>query len=241
MFALVAWTLAAGGCAKGRRIIPSSYRVAVAGTGVEDQDYQRLAVDIDNHAGSVLLIVDPRLEQPVVTATPRDRGKRGAPAWAAASVSDDEGHPVLRILVEDPAGVESSGTDVVVRVPDCGGVRVRNEHGPVVLREVSGAIDVQTSMNSSSAKAISVQTRRKINAPILLRADRGDIELRIGAGSSGRVRAEASGYVNVDSAMTPVTDVRYTRKVWTGTINGGTNDVVASADDGDVFVLVGRW
>jgi hypothetical protein len=200
-----------------------------------------LALDIDNHRGSVTVIVNPKLAEPVVTATTRD-GRFNAPTqWTAATMATDAGRPVLRVLSAAPDETAAPLVDLTVRVPDCAGVRVRADEGMITLRGVRGAIDAQTSISTPGLNAIFITTEQALKEPILLHTDRGSIEVRMGTGSAGHLRADApAGTVSVDAAMGDLRDVQYTRQVWKGWLNKGSADMRLTAENGNIIVKVGR-
>src|SRR6185436_10132886 len=61
----------------------------------EGQTAGPLAVDIQNNRGSVTVIVNPKLEEPKVTAVARGERASEAAQWTAASIAMDAGRPVL--------------------------------------------------------------------------------------------------------------------------------------------------
>jgi hypothetical protein len=199
-----------------------------------------LAVDVQNHRGSVTVIVNPGLEEPKVTAIPRGK-KAGSGEWSAASMVMDAGRPVLRVLTAPPEAGEAPIVDIKIQVPDCSGARIRTDDGIITLKGVRGAIDAQTSHGAKNANVIFVSTMADLQDPILLRAERGGIEVRMGKESAGRLQAEApNGQVEMDAATSELRDVRYTRQTWTGTLNNGKADFRMSANDGNIVVMVGR-
>jgi hypothetical protein len=224
-----------GGCASTR---PSD-RVPIVASDTPAQG--PLALDIDNHKGSVTVEVVHGLKEPHVTAVVRGRESTATEHWAAASLASDAGRPVLRVLSAPPVSGPDPLVDIVVRVPDCAGIRVRSDEGQIILRGVGGAIDAQTSIGGRDALAIVVTTDTPLTDPVLLHAQRGGIELRVPRQSTGLLRADSPvGSVNVDAAAAELRDVRYTRQVWTGELNAGKADMRLTADDGDILVMVGR-
>jgi hypothetical protein len=199
-----------------------------------------LALDIENHRGSVTVIVNPKLTEPVVTATSRGQKDSTVSQWTAASLANDAGRPVLRVLSAAPEADPAPIVDITVRVPDCAGARVHTDDGLITLRGVRGAIDAQTSLGSRDHNAIFISTEAALKDPMLLHADRGGIEVRMGTGSAGRIQATSTGAVSMDAAMADLHDVQYTRQVWTGTLNKGAADMRLNADDGNIVMTVGR-
>jgi hypothetical protein len=201
-----------------------------------------LAVDIDNHRGSVSILVDPKLTEPVVTAKARGQKASVAGQWTAASLATDAGHPVLRVLcTAPPTDDEGTHVDIVVRTPSCAGVRVRTDDGLINLRGIQGAIDAQTSTAGHGLSAIFISTDTALTEPILLHSERGKIEVRMPKTSAGQIQAASPlGTIDVDAVTADLRDVSYVRQIWTGTLNGGKSDLHLIADDGDIVVIVGR-
>jgi hypothetical protein len=215
----------------------------------ETQAEGPLALDIQSHSGQVTVIVNHDLTEPIVTAMARSTKPSTVGQWTAASMATDAGRPVLRVL-SAPPGENAPDVDIVVRVPDCAGVRVRCDDGQVTLHGVHGAIDVQTSIGSVTANAILIDTDTPLTDPMLLRASRGNIELRMPTGSAGTFLIETpAGVVHFDAVTADLRDVSATvapkgslsNRTWTGILNRGKADMHVIADDGDVTVSVGRY
>jgi hypothetical protein len=124
-----------------------------------------------------------------------------------------------------------------VIVPSCGGIRVQNDGGRVALHNVTGAIEVHTSLNANDGNAIYIETGSPLTDPVLLRSQRGDIEVRMGRGSSGQMTATSQhGSVTVDAGHATVKSVKGTKTAWAGNINAGASDQRIDAEYGDVLV-----
>jgi hypothetical protein len=214
----------------------------VAIGGMDETPPRATAVDVDNRLGTVRIVADPKLDHPVVRAVARGNPTESEGHWTAATMSDEGGHPVLRVLSTGEGNAANPPTiDIVVLVPECTGVRVRNEGGRVTLVDVHGAVDVQTSIPGNGDQAIVVNTKFGLRDPLMLHAERGGIELRMGFASAGLFSASApKGVVTVDAAQAKVQDVRSTRLAWTAQLNDGTSDLKVEADDGNISVIVGR-
>jgi hypothetical protein len=131
--------------------------------------------------------------------------------------------------------------DIRVTLPAVGGIRIRNEDGPVTLRDVRGAIEVHSSLPANDGTAIFIQTRHDLTAPVLLLSQAGNIEVRMGQGSAGLLNATAEkGVVTVDAAKGKLEDVRFQKGVYTATLNEGEHEQRISTQSGHVTVLVGK-
>lgn len=213
--------------------LPESADVTI--TGLRAVDYALMGVDIDNRAGSVKVTVDPSLDAPRISAIIADsRGVRTRAPWAAADLDTSGPRPVLRVLAAPPAGQAEAYTEIVVRVPACGGVRVHNRRGPVLLTRVAGAIDAQNGTETEPGGSVTVSLGKPAEDPILIRAG-GPILLDMPAASRGRVHARAlAGGVTVTTGRARVTHSSSRPDLWTGTLNGGDQDVRLESTRGDV-------
>ena len=200
------------------------------------------AIDVENHNGSVTIIVDPTQPRPEVIAIPRGDSRSDPSHWTAASMVDDAGHQVLRVLSSDQSeGANARPIDMVIRLPSCGGVRVRNQGGIVVLTNVAGAIDVDNTLTRGDVRSIYLVTNQPLNSPVILRTNRGDVEARVPVGSSGRIEASAPrGRVAVRGIEAPIHDVRLTHEFWTGILNNASNDIRITSDAGNVSLSIMR-
>ena len=194
------------------------------------------AIDVSNATGTVTITIDPKAVQPSVRASTRD-GR--TPTWVAATMAGDKGRPVLRVLNADPRA-EGTWVNIAIVAPSCGGLRVRNAGGPVTVDGVSGAIDVEVN-RAGTGDSIWVRASRPSDAPILLRADAGNVVLLLPSGSSGELRARSlDGAARVDSPADRLSDVKSLLGDWTGRLNGGGESIDAMTGKGDVLIRVGR-
>ncbi|HYE60520.1 MAG TPA: hypothetical protein VD997_00865 [Phycisphaerales bacterium] len=200
------------------------------------------AIDVQNHRGSVTIIVDPAAPGPSVSALPHVSGPVDATIrWTAAALQEDNGRPVLRVLSSpEETGAPDAPVNITITVPECGGVRVRNDGGPVTLRNVAGAIEVHTGLGANDGRAIDIETMEPLTDPILLRAERGSVHLLMGRGSAGNLNATTQrGLVQFDGGRAKVGNVKLSKSEWSGTINAGASDQRIDVERGDVFVRVG--
>src|SRR5262245_4833635 len=198
-----------------------------------------IAVDVLNRAGSVTIVVSEKAQTPTVQATARSAvAHKKAPDWVAAEYASDAGKPVLRVVAGSPSG-GAQLADLVIRLPACSGVRVRNSTGVVDLRDVSGAIDVQNGSPTSPGSDITVWTVRPIDAPMLLRTTEGDIELRLPTASKGSLNATAdTGRVAVSAPKLALKEVVANTNSYRGSINGGGHEIRLATGMGDIAVRI---
>jgi hypothetical protein len=201
------------------------------------------AVDIQNHRGTVTVIVDPKAPGPDVRAVARGAGSPAEVRWTAATMDMDNGLPVLRVLsTPEDTGAPDGPVDITVTMPAVGGVRVKNDGGPVVLRDVRGAIEVHSSLEAPDGDAIYIETRHALTEPLLLNAQAGGIVLRMGQGSAGQLIANTdAGRVIVDAAKAKITGARMERGIYTATINEGEHEHRLTTQTGDVTVTIRQW
>lgn len=214
--------------------------VPVTGEGASLSDFP-LAIDVQNHRGSVLIRVDPDVHQPTVIAVAEGvSGMATHAEWAAASLALDEGRPVLRVLSMPGAeGGADTPVEIRITVPSCGGVRVVNNDGPVMLKGVGGAIEVQNSLSARGGDAIVLETTRGLTDPVLLVADMGNVRVNVGPASQCSLIASApEGTVIVDGGNAAVWNAKYEKRVWTGTVNAGTSEFRITANSGDVMFRI---
>jgi hypothetical protein len=236
------WGVGQSGCVRQIQWLPQVGDVAIEGmdqAGVMDTPP---AVDIQNHRGSVTVIVSPHVDVPRVTALVHQSGDVAPEVrWTAASMAMDNGRPVLRVLsTAEETGAGDMPVDIRVILPACGGVRVQNDGGPVTLQDVAGAIEVHNSLNAVDGRSIFVETWQDLTAPMLLRSERGNVEVRMGRDSAGQLSASTqTGRMTVDTGGAKTSGVKLTGRSWSGTINGGASDQRIDVENGNVLVILG--
>ncbi len=254
-FALAALLVLLGGCRAGdfRALVHSDVERAVLVDGPAFEAGTILALDIENVGGSVRVTVEPHLTEPVVEA--RTRWKASDPAvWTdeippsnvvAVFEPAEAGRGVLTVragLVE-PAP-ERSAIDLVISVPQCHGLRIRNGGGPVQVVGVQGAITIQNglalgSAGDAGAGRVEVRTGGAIADPIAITTARGPITLV----TQPRGAAEfdlltGDGDAQFRTAYGTVRDVKPEPGRYRGVWNGGTVPVTLQTGAGRVRVIV---
>jgi hypothetical protein len=229
--------------------------VLIAGAATPPDREADLAVDVQNHRGSVRVYVDPRYKQPRVRAlrvppggVRPDRDRRAAPdpgpqaGWAAAELLVIEGRGTLRVLAEQPfEDYADWATLIEIRLPRCNGVRVRNSGGLVELVNVQGAIDVDNGPPGTAGGSIALRTRHTIVDPLALHTPQGDITVRVGPNSAFALDASTrSGRVDVVARGYTATDALIERFSWAGKVNSGESPAVLTTGSGNVTVELDR-
>ncbi len=244
-----------GGCQAGdyRALVHADIDQAVILDGPAFEQGTLLALDIENVGGSIQVRVEPHLTAPTVEA--RTRWKASDPA-----VWTDENPPSTVTARFDPAeagrGVltvraglaepapEQSAIDLVVLVPQCHGLRIRNGGGPVQVVGVQGAVTIQNglalgSAGDAGAGRIEVRTGAPISDPIALTTTRGPITLVTqprGAAEFDLVTGD--GDAQFRTAYGTVRDVKPEPGRYRGVWNGGTAPVTLQSGAGRVRVIV---
>jgi hypothetical protein len=207
----------------------------------------RPAVDVHNWNGSVRVIVEPGRKQASVWAKVRPVGKDSptgsdladACLIAAESVQQ-EGHMILRVVSESKlADPDQSAADLVIRLPSCGGVYLRNAGGPVVLRGVGGAVSVENGTGNRPGGRIELRTNVAITDPVTLMTTDGNVHFQAPPNSTGRFdlttdngRAALFAHAGVIKTET-VTPSRFV-----GTLNGGGNLIQLRSGRGRVEAYI---
>jgi hypothetical protein len=205
---LATLTFALSGCSSQ----PRASRVEIGGTSIASSG--PLAVDVDNHAGDVKIEVDPKLSEPIVEAfafdqasAPNEPDKTGkAGPWVGASRKVMEGGTVLSVIsVRNPDFPRA--VDIRIRVPSCAGVRVVNGGGNVIVKGVTGAVDIKNDAVqgrwSNLAGRVDVTTAGAVSGPIRLESSVGDVELMCGGDSDLAFEGKADkGQVRVLAGKT---------------------------------------
>jgi hypothetical protein len=201
-----------------------------------------MAVDVSNACGSVEVRVDPRWKEPKVEwfaiGNVPEASKGKETEWVATDVAVDRGRAVLRVL-----GSELDGKRVPVRVlvmiPACAGVRVRNSEGPVKLMRVSGAVDVVNGVNGAPGGRVDVVVEGPTREPISVTSADGSVSVSLARGSSGNVTLTAPmGRVSMKGGKEGLRNVRVEKSKWTGIVNGGENAIALHAEDGHVELVI---
>lgn len=235
---LVCAALLAGGCKSRQR-----YQVAVEGPTFGTA--ANAGVVVDNPRGSVTVHADDRFDFPMVEARARHAGgsfpieQVVPPVVVEAIVTESGNRYTLRTDTIVPPERDDIFVDLIVRVPTCLGVRVRNASGPVELIGVAGTIDVENGNERAHGGTVSLKTDWALTGPTRIVTRNGDIYYAIGPGSSGLFSASTDrGRVFVRCSDGYLTDVRPTETQWSGRLNGGERQTVLETMDGDVTVTV---
>lgn len=223
-----------GGCTRLR----ASQAVTVENLQNVSNDGLPLALDVQNARGTVSIWVDPTKPLAVWAAVKGGSGSDHKPDWIAASVVQDNGRPVLRVL-SSAAADQPKPTTIRIRVPSCAGLRVRNAGGLIDVKGVTGAIDIQNAMDFGTPEAVRVVAGAPITAPIGVHTNFGNISVRLPLGSTGTARVYSlEGQSLIDGAKTTLTEVLTNRTQITCVIMGGTNAIDIGTDKGVAQLVI---
>lgn len=235
----------AGGCSVHNEI----RTVEITGSGLATTG--PLAVDVDNQAGDVRIEVDPKLVAPSVEAyaydqseAPNEPAKLGRVGpWVGATRTVGEGGSILRVIsVRNPEYPRAVG--VRIRVPSCAGVRVVNGGGDVVVRGVTGAVDVKNEKVegrwSKLGGRVEVTTAGGVSGPVRLESNVGDVELICGSDSDLTFdgKAAGNGQVIVHTGATRMGWMYRDPSQVSGVLKNGTNHVELTTQAGNAVLRV---
>ncbi len=231
--------LGLGGCSESR-VFTYSLASPAGGVGVLGP-----AVDIENDLGSVEVRVEKWREDVAIemkTHIPGEMTGDSRTAYAesferVAEITESDGPAVVTIRNLAPDRQTRYPTRIVVRAPDCGGVRIRNAGGDVLVVGAAGAMQIENIDGD-----VEVRTDKPIDAPTLLTTTKGDVIWQVPTSSRGLVEAHTlDGKVTLDNWAKGQNDWTATwigeRKV-SATMNGGENGVTLHTADGDIKILL---
>ncbi len=203
-----------------------------------------LAIDIENFRGSVELRGDPSLEtiQVIGRVWSDESFKKPDQEEAFAGV-----HITAEIEEEGPLGtlrvrstslrddIDDHHVDLLILTPRCDGLRVVNSGGLVMAVNSGGATEI---VNRSGS--VELRTERPMVDPVTITTTDGSIYYQVPTGSTGRFDLQTlEGLTSFIDRVGGSTESRSdARDGYTGTLNEGTNQVVARTNRGDVRVWV---
>lgn len=221
---------------------PKSKRIAIAGPAVVAG--AAVGLDVQNQNGGVKVVVDAARPEAVVVARTRSGGRvvtegDRAHAWIAAESVDQDGRSVLRVLSTPAEGGADQPVDLVIFVPRCDGLTVRNAGGPVEVVGVSGAVDVESGGAGRPGGWIRVRSDHALSSPVRLITDEGTIVCIVTPDSAGRISMNAPhGSAKIFAPQTVLLGAQVSQTAISATLNGGSNDIVLHTASGDAQLIV---
>ena len=151
-----------------------------------------IAVDVESFGGTVTIIADPEMIGTEVSANQYEKGLGTVPiARLYMDVTTTVMHGPLgetvRVIAtcnDDP--LHTVTANIVVRARTIHGVRVHSERGDIVVRGITGPVDIQTRDGD-----VRIVTPRVMNEQVLVENRRGNIIYRVRSESSGLINATA--------------------------------------------------
>jgi hypothetical protein len=151
-----------------------------------------VAIDVKSFGGTVTIVADPDIVGTEVSANQYEEGLGTVPiARLYMNVTTEIEHGSLGETVRVVATCEDDPlhtvtANIVVRSKDIHGVRVHNERGDVVIKGITGPVDIQTRDGD-----VRIVTPRVMNEEVLIENRRGNIIYRVRSESSGHIDATA--------------------------------------------------
>ena len=235
-----------GGCMTVKRMNGRALTLANAELADASQPY---VVQVENQLGSVRIFGNPDLKKPEVYAiatdpvigTPGVRTKQPTAAelqaWVAASVETTGEGKVLRVLSADP-NLEKRPVLLNIFVPSITGVVVRNTGGHVHVRNVSGPVQIFNGLTTGNGGDVLVDTDAAINGPLSVKARGGDVTVRVGAGSVGKLDIQGKLGAFVDAPERSITGIRATPTTYRAEVGNAGQDFKVQSEDGKATVLI---
>jgi hypothetical protein len=201
-----------------------------------------LAVDVENFRGSVEVRADLRTDRPHVIATPHAGAALGeeqaaalAGSWVSATLEEESARAVLHVRGTSPR--ENTGdhwVNLVIRVPRCDGVRIRNTGGTVLVVGTRGGTEIRNHLG-----AVEFRTNESVTDPVTITTTDGDIYFQVSSGSSGAFDLETlDGKVYYRDRIHSTDSVYAAPGVHRATLHNGTNPVVLRTNRGDINAWV---
>ncbi|MCC6659428.1 MAG: hypothetical protein IT437_00945 [Phycisphaerales bacterium] len=222
-------------------------KIPVTITGPEITRESRPAIDVRNWAGSVFIQADPTIKHASVTARAIPR-RGGAPkgddlerqTFVAAESKVEGGHSTLRVVSETRLGdPDLSEARLVIKVPSCGGIMVRNAAGPVEVRGAAGAITIENGAGNQAGGLVIVRTDQVITDPVTITTTNGKIHFQAAPGTSGQFDIQSDDGMAVMYALVGTLRVTSaTADHFVGVLNNGENPVTIRTGKGTAEVYI---
>lgn len=202
----------------------------------------RLAVDVENFRGAVIVDARSRFERVEVTQEVNmdgdgsDRKEAIAEAVELVASLEDvgDGNGVLRVRGVTELLDRDHTSRIVVSVPRCDGIRVENRGGFVELIDVGGVMFV-----SNAGGGVDVRTSRVVSDDVTILNVDGDVFLQIPEGSEGWVELESfDGMMGVKDGSGSFSDVHDNARKKTGRLGDGENVIQVRTNDGYLTLKV---
>ncbi len=200
-----------------------------------------VAIDVQSFGGTVTIVADPEVAGTIVSANQYEEGLGTVPiARLYMDVTTYIEHGPLGETVRVVATCENDPlhtvtANIVIRARDIHGVRVHNDRGDVVVKGITGPIDIQTRDGD-----VRIVTALVMNDQVTVENRRGNIVYRVRSESTGLIDATA---INGEATL----DLRYGNAVilpgstgdhLAARFNDGLNPITMRTVDGNVRIFV---
>jgi hypothetical protein len=234
-------SLGLGGC-------KSAPPVTVSGLDALERS-PSVALDVENPRGSVLVYVDNEETQPRVIA--RGGSRTGEPTanydgnlWVTAAITETDGRAVLTVRpTERTPDIKDHWVQVIVVLPSCDGVRIKNSEGLVDVRGVSGAVQIDNGGAGLPGGAVKFEAGKPITAPVSISTASGNIDLIFPTGTAGTIELlSGNGMLANISAWTGQLEHSVHKPgSFKGVLNRGANKVNVKTNEGQIDMRVGPY
>lgn len=202
------------------------------------------AIDVENFRGDVTVRINPNAEGITVwreirvtgEATKEEKQIAVEDSPCHVDLEERDGLPVLMVrslsALPDHKGHDARLTIIA---PTCGGVRIVNGKGEVVLVGVSGAIHVENERGN-----IEVRTNHALTDPVALTTRKGDVYVQGPFASSGAIDVDAGDGRAVFEAPDRASTIKNHSARggrYTVVYNDGANPMLIRTGDGTAAVM----
>lgn len=208
-----------------------------------------IALDVDNAIGSVLVYVDSEVTLPRVIA--RAGSRTGEPTenyngdrWVTAAVTETDGRAVLTVRnTVRPPEEKNFWVQVIVVLPSCDGVRIKNSEGLVDVRGVSGAVQIDNGGAGKKGGNVKFEAGKPVTAPVNISTANGNVDLIFPTGTAGSIELlSGNGMLANISAWTGQLEHSVHKPgSYKGVLNRGQNPINVKTNEGQIDMRVGPY
>ena len=226
--------LIAGGCASTAKVEKFTFPI--------DPSTTLLAVDVENTRGTVEVRTRAKDGAAHVEATLDAFTTASSPSAADqhtktrvdVTLEQAEGRGVLRVRALNPEATDDIAVHLVIRVPQCDGMRIVNRGGNVVAVGTKGSADI-----TNRDGAIELRSDYPQTGDMRLLVTNGSVFLQVPPGSTGVLDLETLKGQSILRDFSGDTNMLVaSREALMTTLNDGTNPVVVRTNDGDIRMWV---
>lgn len=200
-----------------------------------------VAINVHSFGGTVTIVADPEIGGTFISANQYEEGLGAVPIarlYMEVSTTIEHGplgETVHVIATCDNDPLHTVTANIVVRARDIHGVSVVNERGDVIVKGITGPVNIQTSDGD-----VRIVTPLVMNEQVTVENRRGNIVYRVRSESTGHIDATA---INGEATL----DLRYGNAVIlpgsTGNhlaarFNDGLNPITMRTVEGNIRIFV---